>query len=173
LRLICSIDFSGDKMTSHNNDEPLGRFDDQISAMLTDHKDEIYRYADRLDKGDQDLSELLDDVADEIKGHLGAAAANAGSDHQAETALEAAERWVAENISNSTGDRRVAGVYALLGVDQARRRLSGDAEIRCNKCMQLLGEEDLVRGNDATDGERSDACPVCGTDNYLMDLNSK
>lgn len=42
--------------------------------------------------------------------------------------------------------------------------------IRCNKCDWHGNESDLLRCDDASDGERADACPTCRTDHYLMDL---
>ena len=38
-------------------------------------------------------------------------------------------------------------------------------KIRCNDCMALLNEEDLLPIEDMR------ACPECKTDEYLMDLN--
>ena len=105
---------------------PLADFDEDLGTMLNRHGEEIRAIADRADAGDDALSETLDDVADEIKGHLGARAANTADDDQADYGVEAAERWVTDNVSNSTSDRRVAAVYAFLGVEEARRRLDGE-----------------------------------------------
>lgn len=100
--------------------EPLAAFDEEIDDVLNEHGPEIREIADRVD---DDLSEILDDVAAAIKSHLGARAANTASDDQAAYAIDAAERWVTDNVSNSTDDRRIAAVYAFLGAEQARERL--------------------------------------------------
>lgn len=106
---------------------PLAVFDNDIARALDDHGDEIRAIADRADEGDDDLSETLDDVANEIKGHLGASAANTATGENAEYAIDAAEHWVTDNVSNSTSDRRVAAVYALLGREAALVRLGESA----------------------------------------------
>ena len=107
---------------------PLALFDAEIARMLDEHGPEIRTLADRLDGGADDLSETVDDIVCDIKGDLGAKAANSASDDDAEYAIAAAERWVTDNVSNSTSDRRIAGVYAHLGLDQARRRLAAATE---------------------------------------------
>lgn len=110
-------------VVKHGEDEPLAAFDDEIDAMLNTHGEEIRTLGDRMDAEGGEMSEVLDDVASEIKGHLGAKAANTADDDQAAYAVDAAERWVTDNVSNSTSDRRIAATYALLGVDGARQRL--------------------------------------------------
>lgn len=107
--------------------EPLAVFDVGIDTALNVHGDEIRSIADRLDAGDEDISETLDEIAADIKGHLGSAAANTAADDQAEYAIEAAERWVTDNVSNSTSDRRVAAAFAFLGADQASNRIGNKA----------------------------------------------
>lgn len=116
------------KTIQHSGDAgPLAAFDESIDDALNEHGEEIRKIADRLDAGDDDLSETLDDIASDIKGDLGAVAANTASDDQAEYAIDAAERWVTDNISNSTSDRRVAAVYAHLGAEGARKRIGGES----------------------------------------------
>lgn len=105
-------------------DAPFAAFENDIDAALNEHGPEIRTLADRIDAGDDRLSEAVDDVVSEIKGALGAAAANQGDDAGAEAAIQAAELWVADNVSNSTSDRRVAAVYAMLGVEKARETFS-------------------------------------------------
>lgn len=104
--------------------DSLTTFDGDIDAALNDHGPEIRALSDALDAGDDDLSETVDDVVSEIKGALGAAAANGVPDAEAETAIAAAETWVTDNVSNSTSDRRVAAVFAFLGAEGARRTLN-------------------------------------------------
>lgn len=107
-------------------EEPLAAFDAEVDSMLNNHGPEIRRIADRVDE-DTDLSDEVDDVMADIKGHLGTRAANQASDAEAIYAIEAASAWVTDNISNSTSDRRVAAVYAFLGVQEARVKLGEDA----------------------------------------------
>lgn len=42
-------------------------------------------------------------------------------------------------------------------------------KIRCNNCMSLLNENDLIRIQDSK-GDFMYACPRCKTDEYLMDI---
>ncbi|MGN7869595.1 hypothetical protein [Paracoccus sp. 22332] len=43
--------------------------------------------------------------------------------------------------------------------------------VRCNNCMTDWSEDDLEGRNCAVDGEPCQACPNCGTDHHLMDLD--
>ena len=97
----------------------------RISGAFAEHPVEIEALVARLDAGDDDLSETLDDVADRIKSKLGADLANFGFDDP-ETALESADRMVADRISNSDSGRRVAAAFGELGRDEAMRLLSAD-----------------------------------------------
>jgi len=76
-----------------------------------------------IDEEDGRRSETLDDIISEAKGELGAKAANTAGDDEAEVAIETVERWITNNVYNSTTDRRVAAAYALLGREAARDRL--------------------------------------------------
>lgn len=49
------------------------------------------------------------------------------------------------------------------------RRMQAVEPLLCTNCYWVGGEEDLRRVKDAEDGEWSDACPNCLTDNFLMD----
>ena len=106
----------------NNDSETIRQFDESISRHLNDNGAEIREAADRLDN--EDDTDELDDIASEIKGGRGAKAANTVSDDEAEDAIETVERWVTNNVSNSTTDRRVAAAYAFLGREAARERLS-------------------------------------------------
>lgn len=103
---------------------PIATFDAALDQAFNEHGDEIRDYADRIDDGDDALSEAVDDVIADIKSKIGAEAANNVSDDEAETAIEAVERWVTDSISNSTSDRRVAAVFAHLGEAESKRQLS-------------------------------------------------
>lgn len=107
--------------------DPVAAFDADIDAAINDHGPEIRTIADRLDAGDERLSEMLDDVSADVKDRLGADAANSATDENAAYAIDAVSSWVTDNISNSTSDRRVAAVYAFLGRDEAVKRI-GDVE---------------------------------------------
>lgn len=115
-------------MSNEGNTEDKGTLDlldDEISDVLTKHGDEIRAIADAAD-GDDDLSEKLDDIANDAKGHYGAKAANEQTDADAETAIEVVENWIAGEVVNSTADRRVALAYVMLGRTEARQRLGQD-----------------------------------------------
>ena len=106
---------------------PLSALEDRISNLLNEHGKEIRTIADEVDaEDDGDMSETLDDIASEAKGHYGALAANEHSDDDDEVVISYVEEWVTNEISNSTTDRRVALAYAMLGRDEARRRLGQD-----------------------------------------------
>lgn len=45
--------------------------------------------------------------------------------------------------------------------------------IYCNKCENFLTEDDLLTSVDTEDGELSKPCPLCGTDNFLMDVSDE
>jgi len=108
--------------------EPIGDFDRSISDILNTHGDEIRKAADMIDDEDGDRSHTLDDIICDIKGHLGAKAANNVEDEEAEEAIATAERWTTNNVFNSTTDRRVAAAYAMLGREAARERLGLEME---------------------------------------------
>ena len=108
--------------------EPIGDFDQSISDHLNTHGEEIREAADMIDDEDGDRSDTLDDIIGDIKSHLGAKAANTVGDDEAEDAIETAERWTTNNVSNSTTDRRVAAAYAMLGREAARERLGLDTK---------------------------------------------
>lgn len=69
---------------------------------------------------DESLSELLDDAAFELKGEIGALLANQVDESEAEGVIAAVERWVASEISNSTLERRIAGLLWLRGAKEGR-----------------------------------------------------
>lgn len=114
-------------MTDKNEDIIAG-YDQSISDHLNTHGEEIREAADMIDDEDGDRSETLDDIISEAKGEIGAKAANTVGDDEAENAIETAERWITNNVSNSTTDRRVAAAYALLGREAARDRLGLDTK---------------------------------------------
>lgn len=68
-----------------------------------------------LDKVD----EVLDDYVDELKSALGAKAANAVGDDKAaqEDAIEEAEDWVSENVSDDSRAARIAAVLWQAGCE--------------------------------------------------------
>lgn len=113
------------RMTDKNEDIISG-YDQSISDHLNTHGDEIREAADMIDGEDGDRSETLDDIISEAKGELGAKAANTVEEDKAETAIEMVERWITDNVYNSTTDRRVAAAYALLGREAARERIGLD-----------------------------------------------
>ena len=45
-------------------------------------------------------------------------------------------------------------------------------DVRCNSCGWLGYNDDLVASIDSEDGEPSNPCPNCGTDAYLMDIET-
>lgn len=73
-----------------------------------------------------EVEEVLDDYAEELKSSLGAAAANeVGEDENAqESAISEAEEWVTDNVSNGTLEDRIAAVLWREGCE------AGAAEIR-------------------------------------------
>lgn len=116
-------------MNDQTESETVRNFDKEISEHLNTIGDELREVADMVDKDDGDLSEILDDIASDIKGHLAAKAANSQTSDEAEDAdeiIEVVEDWVTSNISNSTTDRRVAAAYAFLGREEARKKLGLD-----------------------------------------------
>lgn len=66
------------------------------------------------------------------------------------------------------GSGPVTEIYALEDLKKGEKQ-KGEKKIRCNNCMSLLHEHDLVHMQD-TSGDLMDACPKCKTDEYLMDL---
>ena len=44
------------------------------------------------------------------------------------------------------------------------------AKVRCNKCMTVWDETDLILEPDCIDRELTHTCPNCHTDSELMDL---
>lgn len=102
---------------------PLNDFELAISTAYKIYGDEIRKLADEVDKGSKDIGEELDDITSEIKSFLGAKAANSVEESEAEEAIEQAEAWVTDNISNSITGRRIASAYVLLGRNEARIRL--------------------------------------------------
>lgn len=118
------ISKSPNEVLEAKDGSPITALDAAIDKAFNEHGDEIRDFADRLDDGDDALSEAVDDVVSEMKSSIGAAAANNVSDNEAESAIAAVERWITENISNSTSDRRIAAVFAQLGPNDARKQLS-------------------------------------------------
>lgn len=110
-----------------DNEDLFKTFNDEIAMAINSHGDEIQSIADLIyaetDETEADLSEILDDIANEIKGQLGTQAANNTNDDNAGNNIFIAEVWVANNICNSTNVRRVAAAYAFLGSEEARQRL--------------------------------------------------
>lgn len=116
------IDEEPSPVVLHAQDEsPVRTFEDSIDQALNEHGDEIRAVADHADV-DETLSALVDRIGSEISAHLAKSAADAAGDDAA-IAAEAASAWVAENVTQSTSDRRVAAVYAHLGLEGARARL--------------------------------------------------
>lgn len=90
---------------------PITRFEEDIDHLLNTQGVLIRHISDQL-RGSMLLHEYLDDEASEIKGWLATEVANGVGDDDADDAVEATERWVMNNVSNSSDDRRVAAVLA-------------------------------------------------------------
>lgn len=104
----------------------IANFDDEIARLLAGgYGGEIRKLADVVDNAEP-LSHELDDIAEELKGHLGSKAMNQVDEEEADDALDTVDDWVANNVSNSSTSRRIAAAYALLGREEARRRLEQD-----------------------------------------------
>lgn len=102
------------------------RFNANIESLLADHGEVIRDVADKVDNGPfQDLGDILDDFAADAKSELGAEAANSVSDAEAEEAIEIAEKWVTDNVSNGTAERRIAAGCVVHGYHEAMRILLG------------------------------------------------
>jgi len=72
-----------------------------------------------------EVGDLLDDCAADLKSSLGADAANgAGDDETAqECAIAAAEAWVTDNVSNGSLSDRIAGVLWVQGCEKGESAL--------------------------------------------------
>lgn len=83
-----------------------------IKVIEDDDQLLITRIRDRL-AGRADADDLLDDELAEVKSHFGAKAANDVSDVEAEGAIAEVEQWIADNVSNGSIERRIAGVMLI------------------------------------------------------------
>lgn len=76
------------------------------------------------------VEEMMDDVAADLKGEIGAMAANNVSDFAAESAISDVERWITDNIANASLDERVVAVLWARGIEEGvatiRDALQGD-----------------------------------------------
>lgn len=90
--------------------ENIGLIDD-LETTIEEHLD--------------DFEDVLDDYADELKSLLGSSAANEAGEEDAaqESAISEAEEWVADNVSNSNLEDRIAAVLWVAGCDEGQALL--------------------------------------------------
>lgn len=104
-------------------------FESNYSVFKATHTELIASIADAIDaKGvSETFSEFHYDLASNLKGILGAQAANASSDvaDEQEEAISSAEQWVTDNISNGADTKdTVALALWLNGLDVGQKTLA-------------------------------------------------
>lgn len=106
---------------------PVTEFAAQFNAFLAENSARLQALSDALSESEHfdDLSEVLEDHADDLKSYLGSAAANSASDDEddQDKAISLAEGWVTDNVSNSTLSTRIAAVLWLEGFDKGEALL--------------------------------------------------
>lgn len=66
-------------------------------------------------------------------------------------------------------------MFRQMAEDERERKANRDAQknIRCNNCDTYFHDDhDLEKVREEESGDVIDACPVCKTDAYLMDLRN-
>ena len=107
-------------------------FAEQFGMFVRNNQDVLDAIKSGITHFDDDLSDLLDDCAGDMKTKLGAEAANqcsADPNHQ-EEAIQHAESWVTDNVCNSNLDNRLAAVLWINGHDagiKAIKNVAGHA----------------------------------------------
>lgn len=112
------------------------------------HLPQIAELAQGLDASTDEVTELLDDAADRMKAMLGGNSANEAGElpSDQDNAIEAAERWVAENISNATLEDRVAALLWIDGVAAGKAALEpfqrqlARVRLTLDVCYELNGQ---------------------------------
>lgn len=107
-------------------------FAQQFSQFKAENSELIAKLVAAAEDYVDELGELLDDIAADLKSSLGADAANgAGADENSqEKAIFEAEIWVTDNVSNSSLDDRIAGVLWYLGTDEGSDRIHEELLVR-------------------------------------------
>lgn len=99
------------------NNSAVAAFAEKFDLFKAENRGLLADLETAIEEHLDEVAEVLDDYAADLKSSLGADAANeSGDDEDAqESAITAAEKWVTDNVSNSSLEDRIAAVLWLEG----------------------------------------------------------